>query len=168
MSAEGVIDGGAVSSRSAELQPGYLQPVPHVQSPSQERVADDAQRQAPTLFLRDPEDEALKMGFQVLRGFIETEEKMVWEGVRVFCLRRKTVGVAGERQLRQADIQTGASGFDLGFQASDVERRIGDGDSKSGSFGKQLGELQEGDNVALSHEREHHHMVLRLSGGGGS
>jgi len=107
------------------------------------------------------------MGFQVLRGFQEKKEKMARERVRVFGLRRKTVGGTGEGQLSQTDIQTGASGFDLGSQTSDVERRIGDGDGESRSFGKQLGELKEGDNVALSHEREHYHMVLELSGGGG-
>lgn len=100
------------------------------------------------------------MGLQVLRGFQEIGEKMPRERVRVFGVRRKTVGGTGEWQLRQADIQTGASGFDLGSKASDVERRIGDGDGESGSFGKLLGELKEGDDVALSHVREHNHMVL--------
>lgn len=76
------------------------------------------------------------------------------------------MGSAGERKLCQADIQTGASGIHLVFQASDVEGRISYRDGESGSLGKQLGELQEGDNVALRHEWEHHHMVLELSGGG--
>lgn len=167
MSPEGVIDGRAKSPSSAELNPGYSQPLAHVQRPSQEHVADDAKRQASAVFLRDPADEKLEMGFQKLRGFHETNEKTVRKGVRVFCLRRKTVVGAGEGQLRQADIQIGASGIDLGSQVSDVERRTGYRDGESGSFGKQLGELQEGDNVALRHEWEHHHMVLELSGGGG-
>lgn len=118
--------------------------------------------------MRDPADEALEMEFQMLRGFHETNEKIVREGVRVFCVRRKTMGSAGERQLGQADIQTGASRIDLVLQALDVEGRINYREGESGSFSEQLGELQEGDNVALRHEWEHHHMVLELSGGGGA
>ena len=103
MSPHGVIDVGTKSPTSAELNPGYSQPLPHIQCPSQENVADDAKRWA-SVFLRDPADEALEMEFQMLRGFHETNEKIVREGVRVFCVRRKTMGSAGERQLGQADI----------------------------------------------------------------
>lgn len=63
MSPEGVIDGGAKSPGSAELNPGYSQPVAHVQCPSQEHVADDAKRQVSAVFFRDPADEALEMEF---------------------------------------------------------------------------------------------------------
>ena len=78
------------------------------------------------------------------------------------------MGSAGERQLGQADIQTGASRIDLVLQALDVEGRINYREGESGSFSEQLGELQEGDNVALRHEWEHHHMIPELSSGGGA
>lgn len=136
MSPKGVIDGGAISPTGAELNPGYSQPVPYVLRPSDEHVANDAQGQVPAVFLTDPAKEALEMGFEVLRRFHETDYEMVREGVRVFGLRRKTVAGGGEGQLRQADIETGASGIYLGFQVSDVERRIGYRDGESGSFRK--------------------------------
>lgn len=123
----------------------------NVDGPAEEDVGDDAEGRPASLF-DDAAEEAPARRFEASRGVEQLDDLGEREVLGVLDVGGETVVGAREGKLNEVDVGGGGDG---GTEVVDVELSGGDEDGEGGGAVDLVGQCEERDKVAVSHERQH-------------